>query len=157
MKQMMISALLLFVAMTAGAQGSKQEAINEKFFDAKVSELVYRLDMTDEQKTKFTPIYRRYCEEMRATWGTMQRPQKGQKPQTDEEKLARTKQKMERQQKAQSVRLKYVDEFAKVLTAQQVNRFFEVESKIQKKLMDRRKHPKGKDGHKLRKKPQDKK
>ena len=45
---------------------------------------------------------------------------------------------MQRQQQAQAIRLRYVDEFTTVLTASQVSRFFEVESEIQKKLMLRR-------------------
>ena len=51
---------------------------------------------------------------------------------------------MERQQQAQALRLKYIDEFATVLSAGQVNKFFEVERNIQKKLMDRKMHHKGK-------------
>ena len=62
------------------------------------------------------------------------------KPTTDEERLARTQQRMERQQQAQAVRLKYVDEFSTALTAQQVSKFFEVENNMQKKLMERRMH-----------------
>lgn len=141
---MMMTMLFCLAALTATAQEKKGNAINEKFFDAKVSELVYRLNMSDEQKTKFVPIYRRYTEEMRALM-TPRTKEKPAKPATDEERLARTKQRMERQQQAQSIRLKYLDEFATVLNAQQVTRFFEVEGKMQKKLMDRRMHPKGKD------------
>ena len=140
MKQMMTTLLMLLVVLTASAQEKKGDALNEKYFDAKVSELVYRLEMTDEQKAKFVPVYRRYCEEMRSTMGRHHRQGK---PQTDEERLARTRQRMERQQQAQTIRLRYVDEFAKVLTASQVSRFYEVEGKIQKKLMERRKHHRG--------------
>jgi hypothetical protein len=44
---------------------------------------------------------------------------------------------MIRQQKAQTIRMKYIDEVATVLNASQLNRFFEVESKIQLKLKAR--------------------
>jgi len=162
MKQFVLAIMMLFAALTAAAQDNKGEALNEKFFDARVSELVYRLDMTDEQKAKFVPIYRRYTEEMFSVMGPHKKKgdwkKKGdrqasagnsgeakQKKQqlTDEEKLARMKQRMEKQKKAQDIRLKYLDEFSKVLTAKQVNQFYEVENKIQKKLKDRRQHPKG--------------
>ena len=43
-----------------------------------------------------------------------------------------------RQQQAQAIRLRYVDEFSTVLSASQVSRFFEVENDIQKKLLQRR-------------------
>jgi len=52
MKQLMMTMLLAIVAMTATAQDKKAEGINEKYFDARVSELVYQLDMTNDQKTK---------------------------------------------------------------------------------------------------------
>lgn len=137
MKKILATMLLMLTVLSATAQDNKDQVLNEKYFNAKVSELVYRLDMTDEQKTKFVPIYRRYCEEMRTVMGH----RKKHKQMTDAERLALTKQRMERQQQAQAIRLKYVDEFATVLSARQVSKFFEVESKIQKKLMQRRQHP----------------
>jgi hypothetical protein len=154
----MMTMLLAIVAMTATAQDKKGDEIHEKFFDARVRELVYRLDMTDDQKAKFTPIYKRYCEEMRGLMcpamkhkkdmkgmKEMKEKQKGERKQlTDEEKLARIKKRMERQQQAQAIRLKYLDEFATVLSAHQVNKFFDVEGKMQKKLMERKMHHKGK-------------
>ena len=145
----MMTMLLAIVAMTATAQDKKAGEINEKYFDARVSELVYRLDMSDDQKAKFTPIYKRYCEEMRALMGPIMKhkkemkelKEKGEKKQlTEEEKLARTKKRMECQQQAQALRLKYLDEFATVLSAEQVNKFFQVEHNIQKKLKDRKMH-----------------
>ncbi len=120
-------------SVIASAQDAQK--INERYFQAKVSELALRLEMTDSQKSKFIPVYRRYSEEMRATVGVKQRPTK---PLTDKERLELTKRKMQRQQQAQAIRLRYVDEFTTVLSASQVSRFFEVESEIQKKLMQRR-------------------
>jgi Spy/CpxP family protein refolding chaperone len=151
MKQIVTVMMLMLAALTATAQDNKGEALNEEYFNAKVREMVYRLNITDEQKAKFVPIYRRYCEEMRSVMGPRKKRDAKSKDQratgeqqrkqlTDEEKLARTKQRMERQQQAQTIRLKYVDEFAKVLSAHQVSKFYEVEDRIQKKLMQRRQH-----------------
>lgn len=125
--------LLLMTSVIASAQDAQK--INERYFQAKVSELALRLEMTDSQKSKFIPVYRRYSEEMRATVGVKQRPTKAL---TDKERLELTKRKMQRQQQAQAIRLRYVDEFNAVLSANQVSRFFEVESEIHKKLMLRR-------------------
>ena len=72
---------------------------------------------------------------MRAVLVIKQRPSK---PLTDEERLELTKRKMQRQQQAQTIRMRYVDEFSTVLSAGQVSRFYEVESEIQKKLRQRR-------------------
>ncbi len=132
MRQFIIT-ILVMLTVTASAQDSVK--INERYFQAKVSELALRLEMTDSQKSRFVPIYRRYSEEMRAVVVIKQRPSK---PLTDEERLELTKRKMQRQQQAQTIRMRYVDEFSTVLSAGQVSRFFEVESEIQKKLMQRR-------------------
>ena len=94
-----------------------------------------QISETDCHKSRFVPIYRRYSEEMRAVLVIKQRPSK---PLTDEERLELTKRKMQRQQQAQTIRMRYVDEFSTVLSAGQVSRFYEVESEIQKKLMQRR-------------------
>lgn len=117
------------------ASAQNVQKINERYFQAKVSELVLRLEMSDNQKTKFVPVYRRYSEEMRQIVGVRQQPSK---TLTDEERLELIKRKMQRQQQAQAIRIKYIDEFSKFLSASQVSRFFEVESEIQKKLMERR-------------------
>ena len=132
MRQFIIT-ILVMLTVTVSAQDSVK--INERYFQAKVSELALRLEMTDSQKSRFVPIYRRYSEEMRAVVVIKQRPSK---PLTDEERLELTKRKMQRQQQAQTIRMRYVDEFSTVLSAGQVSRFYEVESEIQKKLMQRR-------------------
>lgn len=130
-----MTMLLVIVAITAGAQEKKNENFAERMFEAKVREMTYRLELTDAQKEKFVPIYRQYNNEMRAAWGERRKPGK---PANEQESLAATKAKMERQQRAQAVRIKYVDEFAKVLDAKQVKRFFEVENNMQKKMMQRK-------------------
>lgn len=133
MKQYIITLLMMLTTLTVSAQDANK--LNERYFQAKVREMVLRLGITDEQQKMFVPIYRRYSEKMRATVGEYKTPTK---PLTDKERLTLTKRKMERQQQAQTIRMHYVDEFATVLSAEQVSRFFEVESEIQKKLMQRR-------------------
>ena len=154
MKQMFLATLLLLSTLSVAAQNEKNDSIQEKFFNAKVRELVYRLDISDEQKAKFVPIYRRYNEEMRTAMGAPMKKRgdrkgaKAQQPQpkhrTSADVAAAQKKMVERQQKAQAVQLKYLDEFAQVLDARQLSRFFDVEKKIQKKLFERKNHPRNK-------------
>ena len=59
------------------------------------------------------------------------------KPSTSGDAAAIAKRKMEMQQRAQGIRMKYIDKLATVLNADQVSRFFEVESIIQKKLKEK--------------------
>ena len=159
MKQTMMTMLLVLVAMTTAAQDKDHKKLRENFFNHKVEELAQTLNMSEEQKEKFVPIYRRYNDEMRAAIGPRKlgerKPPKDcdKKPHKDcdnkkpalseEEQLERTKRKMENQQKAQAIRLKYVDEYATVLTAQQVNQLFEVEKDIAKRIVKRNSHYKG--------------
>ena len=134
MKRFLISLLIGFSALTAFGQ-EKSEAVNQRYFEAKIRELVYHLNLTDQQKEAFIPIYRRYNDEMRAVVGERKKPES--RPGTSEEAAAVTKARIDRQQQAQSIRMKYVDEFATVLEPDQLNRLYEVEGQIQRKLMNR--------------------
>ncbi len=133
-KRLLILLLVAFIGMTATAQGNKEGTLNERLYKAKVRELVYRLHITPEQQKKFEPIYRSYCEEMSALWAERKRPIK---PTNSTDAAAIAKRKMEMQQRAQGIRMKYIDQFATVLTPTQIERFFEVESIIQKKLKEK--------------------
>lgn len=135
MKRILIIITIALIALSAGAQGSNESALNERLYKAKVRELVYRLHITEAQQKKFEPIYRDYCEEMTALWNERKKPIK---PNTSSKAAAIAKRKMEMQQRAQGIRMKYIDKLATVLNASQVDRFFEVESIIQKKLKERR-------------------
>lgn len=132
MKRMLIPIILCLSSLTAICQ-EKADDVNKRFFEAKIREFVYRLELTDSQRDAFIPIYKRYSDEMRAAVG--ERKQDREKAATSEEAAARAKEHIERQQKAQSVRLEYVDEFASVLNPSQLGRLFEVENQIQRKLL----------------------
>ncbi len=134
-KKIFIILLLSIISLTAVAEENKSGTLNERLYKAKVRELVYRLHITEAQQKKFEPIYRAYCEEMTSLWAERKRPIK---PSTSSDAAAIEKRKIEMQQRAQGIRLKYIDKLATVLNAGQVERFFEVESIIQKKLKERR-------------------
>lgn len=134
MKKIIILMVLVLLGLTATANEDNNNSLNERLYQAKVRELVYRLHITADQQKKFEPIYRNYCEEMSALWASRKRPIK---PSTSEDAAAMAKRKMEMQQQAQGIRMKYIDKLATVLNAEQVGRFFEVESIIQKKLKEK--------------------
>lgn len=123
--------VLGLIGLNAVASGT----LNERFYQAKLRELVYRLHITADQQKRFEPLYRDYCEEMTALWAERKRPIR---PSTSTDAAAMAKRKMEMQQRAQGIRMKYIDKFATVLNANQIDRFFDVESAIQKKLKERR-------------------
>lgn len=124
----------MLIGLTSVANDGNNGSLNERLYKAKVRELVYRLHITTDQQKKFEPIYRSYCEEMSELWASRKRPIK---PSTSGDAAAIAKRKMEMQQRAQGIRMKYIDKLATVLNADQVSRFFEVESIIQKKLKEK--------------------
>ena len=120
----------------------KADDMSQRFFDAKIKEFVYRLDIKDDQKADFVAVYQRYSDEMRAAVGKREKP--AVKPSTAVDAAAVVKERLANQNKAQEVRVKYVDEFAAVLTPEQLLRFYDVETQIQHQLMDRQNNgPKG--------------
>jgi len=127
--------MLAFMATTITAHDADNGSLNERFYQAKVRELVYRLNISNDQLKKFEPIYRDYCEEMTALWAERKQPIK---PNTSSSAAAIEKRKMEMQQRAQGIRMKYIDKLATVLNARQIDQFFTVESDIQKKLRARK-------------------
>ena len=133
-RKFIIIIVVALLGLTTTAQDNRNHSLNERLYKAKVRELVFRLHITPEQQQKFEPIYRSYCEEMTALWNERKRPIK---PSTSTDAAAMAKRKMEMQQRAQGIRMKYIDRLATVLNASQVDRFFEVESIIQKKLKER--------------------
>ena len=133
-RKFIIIIVAALLGLTTTAQDNRSHSLNERLYKAKVRELVFRLHITPEQQQKFEPIYRSYCEEMTALWNERKRPIK---PSTSTDAAAMAKRKMEMQQRAQGIRMKYIDKLATVLNASQVDRFFEVESIIQKKLKER--------------------
>ena len=140
MKKIVITLIAGLAALTAFAQ-EKGEDMSQRFFDAKIREFVYMLEITDAQKPDFVAVYKLYNDEMRATIGKKEKPDK--RPDTPEAAAAAVKSRLENQNKAQEVRIKYVDQFAKVLEPKQLLRLYDVEAQIQHKLMDRQNGPKG--------------
>lgn len=143
MKRLILPLLMMLFAVTALAQENKKEDLHQKFFDAKIREFVYQLELTDAQKADFVAVYKRYDEELKACHGEHKKPQ--QPAQNDEDAATRVKEHLQMQQKMTDVRLKYVDEFAKVLEPKQLARLFKVEQDMQQKLMHRQgqHHPGG--------------
>lgn len=135
-----IFLLMLVPMMTMAHEQASNASLNERFYKAKLRELVYRLNINSEQLKKFEPIYRSYCEEMTELWAERKKPFS---PNTSSNAAAIEKRKIELQQRAQGIRMKYIDKFATVLNAHQVERFYDVESAIQKKLKERKERARG--------------
>ena len=133
MRHTLLALLACLVAVSGAAQ--RHGSFSERLFNAKVGEIAYRLTLTDEQVAKFRPIYEQYNKDMIAAWGD---DEVDAAAKTSAEAAERVKQRMERQQRAQSIRIAYTDRFATVLTPGQLQRFYRVESDIQRRLRQRK-------------------
>lgn len=68
----------------------------------------------------------------------------GKERMSDADKVKHMKARMEKQKKAQDIRLSYADKFAAVLTDKQLVRFYEVEDDMMERLRSRAAHTRGK-------------
>lgn len=135
MKQIALSFLLCLMAMSSMAQ--KRGSFSERLFNAKVAEITYQLHLTEKQEADFRPIYMQYNKDMIDAWGADKETEPAK---SSEEAAAQVKRRIERQQRAQEIRLSYTDKFATVLSPNQLQRFYKVENSIQKRLRERKFH-----------------
>ena len=132
MKKIILSFLICLVSMASMAQKRQTPgSFNERLFNAKVTELAHKLKLSDKQVAELRPVYEQYNKDMIAAWGK-------DNPAKDGSEAERIKLRMERQQRAQTIRIKYTDRFAKVLTPAQLKQFYQVENDIQKRLRMRK-------------------
>lgn len=117
MKRFTLAILLCLASVAAMAQHAT--TFNQRLFDAKMAEMAYRLKLTDKQVADFRPVYEQYNKDMIAAWGEPCTQSKT-KPQTSNEASAQIKKRMERQKRAQEVRIRYTDRFAAILNAEQM-------------------------------------
>lgn len=150
MKYYLIFLITLLMSFPMSAQNPDKADAQCRFFEAKTTEMCKRLRLTDEQKARFIPIYKAYDQDMRKAWV------KYCVKKDSKDDVQRTKMRLMRQKKLQEIRLSYIDKFGKVLTDKQVEKFYKVESDIQRQAKHRRevhKHGKpkaGKDCHKAK-------
>lgn len=138
----MKKAILLFATMAATValntvaktdkQDSDEQQTRQKFLEAKVEHMTKKLQLSDEQKTQFVPLYKEYNQAMREVMPAMNERQEP----TDDVKTEanRIKQRLEGHKKAIDVQIKYVDRFANVLTAKQLHQFLKIERTIHNKV-----------------------
>lgn len=132
--------LALFFAISAAAIAQPQqprhernrEEVNQQLFEAKCTEMCCRLKLTDDQKAKFVPLYKEYDTKIRQVWHKYRVAKK------DATSAEKEKMHIKRQQKVQEVRLKYIDDFSKILTEEQFSQFLRIEKEMQNRVMLRK-------------------
>lgn len=160
-----VSLILMFSIVTfVFAQQHGEKGFEQRLFKARLAEVCLRLDLSDEVKEKFAPIYQQYCDALQSLRpkpmknpsamkpvaghkqnGTgMPRPQGGigmpskkKADMSDAQKVKGIKDRMEAQHRVQEVRLSYLERFSAILNDNQLVKFYEVEEDIQRKLHER--------------------
>ncbi len=127
---MILYLLLAVIALPVLAQTDKTRHFNQRLFDAKVEQIARSLNMSEEKKERFAPIYKEYSEEMIKTWNEL--------VSHSDDEMEQMKFSLRRQEQSQAIRLKYTDRFATVLSADEIRKFYQVENEIQKRLKARR-------------------
>lgn len=130
MKKTAIALLMLGTVLNLWAQEENTQA-RERLLEAKIDLMISTLDITAEQKQKFTEVYRRYNEKMRSQWSHAQPQHKSQDVKQEAERI---KHRLNNQKKAIEVQLSFTEEFANILTAKQLRKLWEVERKLQSKV-----------------------
>ncbi len=126
----MLYLLLTLFALPAMAQKEHARQFSQRLFDAKVAQIARSLNMSEEKKERFAPIYKEYSEEMIKMWNEL--------VSHSDDEIEQMKFSLRRQEQSQAIRLKYTDRFATVLTADEIRKFYKVENEIQKRLKTRR-------------------
>jgi len=134
-----------FLISIVGMADEKKVDFREKLFNAKLSEFAVKLKMSQEQMNEFKPIYKQYQQDIMSMWRKDRKSTR--KPTTTAEAVAHMKKQLEKQKKAQQIRIEYVDKFAKILTAEQLMHLYYTEDQIQYMLMRRMSNNKNKKHH----------
>lgn len=130
LKRIALYLIMLCCIMTCAAQNSRTRAFNQRLFDAKVAEISKCLNMSDETRKRFVPIYREYSEEMIQAWNELVT--------TSSDETEQLKFSMRRQERSQAIRIKYTDRFATILTPADIRRLYKVENEIQRRIRARK-------------------
>lgn len=130
MKHILFPIFFFLMALPIMGQTSKTRSFSQRLFNAKVEHIAKALNMSDKKKAAFLPIYKSYSEEMIKLWNELVSNSK--------DEMEQLKFSMRRQEKSQAIRLKYTDLFAKVLSAEEIRKFYQVENNIQQRLKEKK-------------------
>ncbi len=118
----MMAAVLLAMTMSLGlsAQNVGKQAERENRIESRINQLTKKLMLDEKTAAQFAPLYKEYVAALRSCRVKPDKELKG-----DEAILDRLKARLTTREKTAATKQQYVDKFAKILTARQVNRLFE--------------------------------
>ena len=133
-----VAVLSLVGAANMQAQPGKRSAENkEKFFMAKMKMIQQELNLTEEQTNEFTPIYRKYDEEMLEIFKNHRAAENKLKKSGSSNATKVVNLRIEMKMNLLRLQKSYTNKFAKVLTPEQLMHLDDAERKIQFQIMKR--------------------
>lgn len=142
-KSILVALTLLMSMLTLQAQVSgKQRMSREQLAETQAQHIAYELALDDATTAKFVATY---CEYQKELWAIGPRPKKNKGETLSEEQAeAQTQQQFTRSQRILDLREKYYKKYSTFLTQRQIQRVYEIERGMRKKLMQR--HAAGRKG-----------
>ncbi len=140
-----ILCLFLFTGLTSYSQvdkkgDTKQKPTFEKLEEMRVGFVLKKLDLTDDEQSKFGPLYKKYRKEyleLMAGSGEFahKRPKEEDiKKMSDQEAKAFIEDHLAQKRKMLNLKEKYFKEFGKIMTYKKVALLFQAEIDFQRKL-----------------------
>lgn len=142
MKKVIICLLLLCTvlpAMTASAQkGDRRQRVSrEQLADIQARHIIKELALDDKTGDKFLETYRNFQREI---WALGPRNRVREKSLSDAEAEQSIEQRFDMSEKILKIRRKYYGEYSKFLTQEQIQRVYELERQMMRRLAAKRGH-----------------
>lgn len=136
-KTILVALTLLMSVLTLQAQVSgKQRISREQLAETQAQYIAKDLAFDDATTAKFVATY---CEYQKELWAIGPRPKKAQNETLSEKQAeAQMQQQFSRSQRILDLREKYYKKYSTFLTQRQIQRVYEIERGMRKKLMQRR-------------------
>ncbi|WP_293476563.1 hypothetical protein [Prevotella sp.] len=136
-KTIVIALALITSVLTLQAQVSEKQRISrEQLAEKQAQHIAHDLALDDATTAKFVATYHEYQKEL---WAIGPRPKRAKgNAQSEEQAEAQMQQQFTRSQRILDLREKYYKKYSTFLTQRQIQRVYEIERGMRKKLMQRR-------------------
>lgn len=131
-----LSLLLLVAALAtlstpASAQNKRQRMTREQFAETQAQYIADNLALDDATAQKFIETY---CDSQKEIWALGPRPGRQRGTATDEQTEQALKERFDHSQKILDIRRKYYGRYSKFLSQKQIQRVYELEKQMMKRL-----------------------
>ena len=129
---MVIAIAMLFTSINMSAQSNNQQRLSrEELAEKQARHIAHELALDDATTQKYVATYKAYQQEV---WALGPRVKRHQANASEAEAEQANKARMEQSQKILDLREKYYKEYSKFLTQRQIERAYELEQQVMRRL-----------------------